>query len=229
MIALVSGYKYGRKFWQESSYLRIKNIVWKTVLPWEIQNRLPLKPKQHILEFDAADVRAEMMRDFPELEQFRISRSLNSDVIIQAKLRTPVLKWKREDTVLLGVDVNGEVFPLKFYNDKIDSLPDLTGSLNIENRREAVSIYQLLMQSKVSWTQNIQFIQFINNRWEIQLKTGTKILWGYFMKGDVDQRATRAETILKDPMFANGLQKIIFVSNERLVAVPIETQLKVSK
>jgi cell division septal protein FtsQ len=110
----------GMRYWKTSSSLRVKSIVFAGDVPAALRASFPVKPNENLFLIHPRVLEKDALQKFPELRTLSVRRALNRDVIVTGAYRVPVAR-SRANGRDLGVDANGELFPLS----GITPAPDL--------------------------------------------------------------------------------------------------------
>ncbi|MFH1259906.1 MAG: FtsQ-type POTRA domain-containing protein [Elusimicrobiota bacterium] len=168
----------------------------------EIFKVADIKIGNGIFDFSQKKVEEKLKKTFPAIERIKITRYLPNKVKLEIEERKALAKIK-DGTASLGVDKEGNIFPLKTEGKNLPEIvlsKDPKAQLKLVDFLKTIQIKENKWYNgiiKLSWDETYQDLIFF-------LEDGTKIAWG---KVETDESVTAKKFVYLETTLADLRQK----------------------
>jgi hypothetical protein len=203
------------RFLLSTPLLRVASVSYATPAPAELKDWLGIAPGQNIVRLQTAQREREGLAKFPQLSTLTIERTLDRQIVVSCRLRSPVAIIDRPGR-LSGVDADGTVFPLNAM--PTPERPHLVGTPASEQLRalaallaqlekRAPDFYSIVREIETDRMLPVRFV-FMN---------GAVALWGDMGPETALEKAANTLRLFEHFVPARAPATFRFITPDRLV------------
>jgi cell division septal protein FtsQ len=229
-----------RDAWVKADWLRVRAVKVASLggdaaPPDGFERAVGIGAGDPLFGFSTGRTADRLHEQFPELAQVRVRRTLSGGVEVLFRRRQARAKvW--EDGAWLGMDEDGELFPMRVFapedappDDGARPLPILADVPTGAAARPALAFVGILQRLPQPWARGFYKMKLVSSGEAVLfLKDGPAVRWGEVTEDEarVNAKAERLERVLRDPHLsvAGGASSVRFVDDRRLAVKLKDTE-----